>query len=332
MLYVDNSMLRAAARCDTELMLRYLLGYTTPDEGPPLRAGIAAHEALAAHLRGASRNEALAVFRGHYAAWAEAHVDPEGPLQRLTYENTATILAQWLRTRPLTSLPFEVHPDLVEVGFAVPLLDGVIFCGRLDALVIDRERREFYVLDHKTTGRLDATWARQFRNDSQLSGYVWAAQQHTGNRVVGAFINGIEFARLPSDPTRKCRDHGVAYAECRALHAKHELLIVQRTAEQLDQWTRSASELARRVQRLAASARVVRDISATMSHAAQQGMFHGACAWCQFQDFCAAGRPATMLPAFLHEPWQPYERAMTPAVVAAAEAHPHRVGLDPPAS
>ena len=306
-LYIDNSTLKAVARCSTEALVRYGFGYVAnDDESAPLRAGTDAHEALADYFRGQPADVALATFEHRYAPWADEHIDPNGPQARFTFLNLYRILTQWFATHPLHTLPFAPQPDFVEIGFAYPLDDHIIFCGRLDALVTDRERGDFYVLDHKTTGRLDLTWARSFRQDSQISGYVWAAEQTLKQPVMGAFLNGIEFSKLPSDPTRRCREHGVVYAECGLLHARSEIHITQRTPEQLERWRTNALVLAHRFRRFLLEHP---DLTA-LTNVPTEGIFHGACNWCQFNDFCAVGRPTQYATTMLTKnEWKPYDYA-----------------------
>jgi hypothetical protein len=175
----------------------------------------------------------------------------------------------------------------------------------LDAVVQGRHDGALYVLDHKTTGRLTPTWSEKFRNDSQMSGYVWAAQQTLGMPVVGVYINAIEYSQLPSAP-RKCRTHGVEYAECGPLHARSELLIYTRSPEQLETWRQNAVALARTYRTL-----LYRFGDAPLAEALTKplmtGTFTNACSWCDFAKFCSAGRPQHYVDSMLiRSPWQPY--------------------------
>ena len=302
-LYIDNSTMRAIAECSNEAFLRYHLGYTTPEERATLRSGEAAHEALAVWFRGGSKDDALARYAELYEEWAEENV---APVDRLSYANTSRILSYWFETHPLTGLPFRVDPKLVEIGFAYPLVDDIIFCGRLDAVATSYEDRSVYVVEHKTTGSITPHWLKNFRMDSQVSGYIWAAQNHTAQLVVGAYLNAIEFSKLPSDPSRKCKTHATPYEECGHLHADFQLLIVQRSQEELEEWRKTAIHLAKRYQDL-----VRRFPSLAELHKVRtQGKFHGACRFCAFADFCSVGRPMDLVTSMLvHDPWSPFDFA-----------------------
>ncbi len=277
----------------------------------PLVCGSATHEALAEYFRGKSAAEALAVYETLYRDASVLHGlddpqhplgldDPKHPLARLSYSNTRAILAEWFETHPLRAFPFRVRPEHVEVGFSVSLADDVAFVGRLDAIVEGDDG--WYVLDHKTTGRLSPATAERYRMDSQMSGYVWAAQQTLGLPIRGVYINAIEYALLPKS-TRSCKTHGVPYYECGPLHARSELLLFTRTPDQLDAWRQSALALAERYRALQNSVQTLEDLTAVP----QEGTFSGACGQCLFQRFCAAGRPVAYGHAMLtHQPWEPF--------------------------
>ncbi len=301
MIAVDTSTLSAVARCGTEAGLRYALGWTAFEDNAPMRAGSAAHEALAAWFRG----ESGVLDLNDYEVWASETVATG---DRLHPTNVRRILARWFEINPPSALPFVVpSPDLVEVGFSVPLDDAgeVQFVGRMDALGHGHQG-EWYVIEHKTTGRMDETFRRRIRSSAQVSGYTYAAQVHLKRPVVGVMVNAIELADLPDDPKRKCRTHGVVFAECGALHARAECFIVQRTPEQLDQWRHEALRLARVYERL-------RRIVPTLDHllaADTRGQFAGHCVQCQFRTFCDLGRPIDIAPNMLrHEPWEPFAHA-----------------------
>lgn len=303
---IDNSILSAVAACDTQAALRYALGLTMDEDRAPLMAGTLAHALLAAHLKGQpleswfGLNELLA-----YETFARDAVDLN---DRLSFENVMTIMRQWVATHPVASLPFRVDPALVEVGFAVPLDDNIVFVGRMDALVQD-ESGAWYVLEHKTTGRLDERWRRRYRTSAQITGYTWAAQQHLQAPVAGCFVNGIEFGRLPTD-TKKCRTHGVPYPECSVLHARFDLLIEHRAPHQTAEWLQTARQLARRYADLVLR---VSDLK-SIADVRMRGQFNGACELCQFAPFCAVGRPVSVGETLMRfDPWSPYEHAFKEA-------------------
>lgn len=84
----------------------------------------------------------------------------------------------------------------VEFTFAVPI-DGMkhpetgeplIYAGRFDML--GYYGNAAFIVDEKTAGSLGASWAKQFKLSSQMTGYVWAAKKYKFP-VQGAIIRGI---------------------------------------------------------------------------------------------------------------------------------------------
>lgn len=332
--YVDNTTLRAVAECESQAALRHVLGYTVVDEAHALECGTATHEVLADFLSGKPAAYCLQKYELLYHGYSEEHglEMPEHPMHRLCWSNTDKILREWFEQHPIGSFNFSVKKELVEVGFAIPLSDecvcghtegfhhvGVcsyalcpcceyrpafVMWGRLDAIVQSQHDGAIYVLDHKTTGRLTPYWTEKFRNDSQMSGYVWAAQKTLGMTVVGVYINAIEYSKLPDSP-RKCAKHGVQYAECGPLHMKSELLIYTRSPDQLEEWRQGALKLARKYRELI---RTVPDLPALLTETRLEGTFTGACGFCAFSKFCQANRPLHYASSMLvHQPWRPFK-------------------------
>lgn len=306
MMYCDNTLLKAVATCSTKALVRHHLGYTAPGEGVRLKAGSAMHEALAVYMEDTTQEgalRALVTLEAAYAEWAEEHV-LEARDAAYTYKNVAAVLARWLEMHPAHALPWATYEGslgteavkAVEVPFEVPLTPDVTMTGRFDALV--RKDGELYVLDHKTTGSIDERFRRQFLMSSQLSGYVWAAEAVTGERVRGVIINAVEIARLPSDPKRTCKTHAVKYAECGLEHARSEILTVDRSEAQVATWYANARRLAWQWGTLLQEP--------VVEEAPMEGTFTNACAYCEFQEWCSVGRPAESLDKlYVIERWDP---------------------------
>ena len=337
--YVDNTTLRALASCDTRAVLRHVFDLVPVDseERYPLECGIAVHEMMADYLQGKSIEYCLRKYELLYRGQSEdaSLDDPEHPLYRLSFTNTAKILNAWFEEHPLFGFSFSVNPKLTEVGFSVPLSDecvcghaepdhndlgcryrgrcscseyhpAFVIWGRADAVVQNNADKSLYVLDHKTTKQVSPFWVEKFRGDSQMSGYVWAIQKTLGQTITGVYINAIEFSKLPSDPVRKCKKHGVVFAECGPLHMKSQVLIFTRTPEQLESWRQTAIALARRYRNLYAMKNEERGLK-ELSEVLQQGTFTGDCSFCDFKHFCSAGRPVHYASAMLTEkPWRPF--------------------------
>lgn len=302
MISMDNSTGRAVARCSTEALIRYVHGYTSKEDSYALSAGSAAHTALDTYGKsGGDSGKAMQAFTAEYAPKA-TEVDSA---DRLSLANTSAVLREWFARHPFDRLPWGFADGHFEEGFSLPLTESVEFIGRLDGIVRNKTDGNWYVLEHKTTGQISSTWKRQFLTSSQITGYIYAARQLTGKNIVGAFINAIEFSKLPGDPSRRCAKHNTKYAECGHEHAKHEIIITQRTAKDVEDWKLDFLALAKRYAYLAKW--FPKD---AVDIAPQEGKFHGACSWCAFNTFCAMGRPVHAMDSLLkYERWSPLDSA-----------------------
>jgi hypothetical protein len=311
---VDNSMLSSFFTCTMKGWTRYHLGLTTRDERAELLSGQAGHAALATYHLDGDKEGALRAFDGIYKMWGSQNVDPN---DRLAWHNCRQVLDTFLTNHPPGSRawPYVVDKRFVEVPFEVPLDDhgDFILVGRID--LIATYNSHFVVNENKFTGRIDDTWKRKFRLDSQLSSYFYACKyglvdgQQLSLPIMGGFVTAIQLSKLPSDPSRKCREHGVAYAECGALHTKWEIFgPLPREEALLHGWRADALAGARRMKELW-------DMAPTIEAApsiAQEGLFTGACRWCELQEQCLTGRdPRRMLAGLIYKPWTPLERGKT---------------------
>lgn len=301
-LYVDNSTLRTLAACDMAAWTRYGMHRTTIESRKELMSGSAAAEGFAAFRRaGLDPAAGIAAFDAAYMDWSNKHV-PRG--DRLEWENCRNIMWQYfLGNTADKPQRFTPHPDKIELAFELPLSDegDVVLTGRIDALGT-WESGDMIVEDDKTTGSLSDYWAKKWRTDSGQSGYVWAARQ-LGYNVIGTVINGVEFKKLPSDPSRKCKDHKVSYAECGMRHAKWGFYgPYPRDPGWLEEWRLDAIRLARKFRDLLADA-------PDLSFAQQlpmTGTFNGHCGFCEFVDTCLSGRSPVLMEANLVESvWDP---------------------------
>lgn len=301
-LHVNNSSLKYVAECDLKSVL-HSLRLTGGDENVKMIAGSAVHAALEPFFRGEGEEAALEAFQTAYQPFADASVDPNGPLAAYTYDNISYILATWLSRYVLhddvLTIATNGNPVLkilrtmVEVPFSVPLSDdGLMLRGKMDAVVEEVPSGHLRILDHKTTGRIAGYFLEKFRLDSQFSLYVWGGQKHlqavgSDAKVVGGMVNAIEIGKLPDDPERKCSVHKVKSAECKPQHVRAEIVPVDRTEEELEEARRTAVSLARRYRELM----LLHPDASKVDRVRTQGKFNGACAWCFAKNFCEAGRP-----------------------------------------
>lgn len=329
--YCDNTLFSSTV-CQTRAIMRHHHGFTTSSTrgSAKLLAGSAGHKAMEPWLRGEGVEAALQVFEAEYRPWSDEHLDFE---DACAWQNCADVLQGWFDDHPRQRFPLIVEPENIEVGFQVPLVDecatcgytehlhptaatlnkpscskyvpAFVFYGRLDAFGRRRDDGRLFALDHKFTTRVTDDYMDQYRMDSQMSGYVWGAQQSLGEEVAGVYINAVQmFTRLPYALERRCATHTVKTKECRLLHTNYQLQPYTRTPEQLADWHTTAVALARDFKQLCQTYPDLADVPKLR----MEGTFHKECRWCEFKQWCEAGRNVDYAPSVLeYSPWAPFD-------------------------
>ena len=298
---VYNSRLSAMATCETQALMQYVYDFQKAEESVAAECGKAAHVALAHHFAGGAMGDCLDAFEREYRELSEKEVATD---DRLDWRNVRDVLQRYIETHSVERFPFEPIVEGIETPVMVPLIDGEVeFYALIDLPSRDKATGGRYPVDHKTTGRITSWWAKKFHLSSQMTGYMYAESVHSGEAVPGAFINAIELGKLPTAKT-KCRVHKVPYYECRLEHTKFELFVVNRTPPAMEQWLKDAKVLAMKFKTMALALPKVEMIG----FAKQQGVFNNGCTFCDFKDFCAAGRPPEMAASmFIKKRWAPWD-------------------------
>lgn len=305
-LFVDNTLLAGAEMCDGYAMIRFAHDLVGEQPLHYLKCGQAIHKGLEVRFRGGSDVEALTTLRNEYDAWATAHV----PEDERAYKapNVRKVFEVYLRERPVSSMPFIVEQVPPETTLQVPLVEdgSIIYTWTLDLPRVRGLHDGLLAIgDHKTTSKnLDSRYRRQWRSSSQITGGLWGMQRLTGETFVNAYLNVIQIREVPSS-TRTCSEHKVKYAECGELHLKSEVMVTSRSAEQIGRWHENAVRVATRYRDLLAKVQTPADLASVE----YRGLFTGACARCDAEDFCAMGRPAHMTTSmFQTRAWDPMAR------------------------
>jgi hypothetical protein len=228
---VSNNSLNCVATCSTKTILRYNFFYTSPEESANLKAGSAAHEALAIYFRGGTTKESLRAFRKAYKAWALENIDPADKyLARLSYQNVRLILKYWMERTPLDAFPFTVEPEHVEVKFLYPLTKSgdLVMQGILDAgPVRARQGGAVGVLDHKA----QPVWSKV------LTPHGWRAfgSLSVGDEVVG--VNGAPTKVVGVFPQGELPTYRVSFSDGAVTHcAADHLWTVYSSSEKSRGW------------------------------------------------------------------------------------------------
>ena len=286
---VSNSALEASATCSTLALLRYGYQVIPIEDVFPIQVGTAIHAALAVLYRTGDKQAAFIALLNTY---------PKGLPPKANYEwdNVSCIMTHYIDA---VVLPYFISPDLVELWFEQVLHEDeegtIVLCGRIDALPQDNTTQSLWVMDNKSTGKITDWWLKKFRMGSQLTGYTWAASRFLGQHIPGAIINGIELPKLPM-PGKKCRVHGVDYAECRKYHANHQVFQLERPPHALETWKLDAVYQAKRLRELVKTYAVSPE---GIKYVRMQGTMCGGCTFCSFIDFCIANRPVEWIGSVL---------------------------------
>ncbi len=298
---VDNSALMAKRTCTLKWALGYCLGLQVKGERADSLAGKAIHAAVAQHRRGFDGPTSLKAFDDMYRAWSETHPVEE----RLSHANLNDILATYLAAHSLSKMPFVPIAQYVEAGITVPLCEGINVFALIDCPAQDAQTGALVAVDTKSTGNITAWWTKKYRLSSQLIEYAWAMEQAFQQPCERVYVDAIEMKKLPDMSSTKCRTHKVAQSECRLMHAKWELLVVNVSAAKKEQWRRDAIQTALECRALdpAVKAVGVNGLSAWP----QEGMFNNGCTFCDYADFCAGDRSPQLAASLLeYRPWEPW--------------------------
>lgn len=289
---VDGSTLKQFAACDRKGVLE-ARGYRA-EESRYLLAGSAVHEGLAEYLRGNGVGAALDAIALAGGRLAEHDFVPQD--DRLALHNVMRVARGWFDTHAIGDLPWTTQA--VEVAAAAWLTDDIIYVGRMDGLGVDRLRQP-WIIEHKTSGKIDRTWLESWRMDSSITGYTWLMQQ-AGNHRVGVIVNGVNIVSAPNDAKRKCPKHGVAYSECGMLspHVNHQVQMYQRTVDAVAEWRNDAVVIASKLRELV-------DVQPTQL--LMRGSFHGNCGFCGFRKVCEPGLTEALLQTLATDEWQPVD-------------------------
>lgn len=97
--------------------------------------------------------------------------------------------------------PFKVIAK-PEVGFVIPLGEH-LWGGRMD-LPVEWDG-QLWIMEHKTTTRMDANYFKQFQLDKQITSYVVGAEEYLGRKCAGCLVNGLEVWKELKRPTPKSK-------------------------------------------------------------------------------------------------------------------------------
>ena len=186
----DFTTIDSFQKCRKYYYWRMVRHLDTKTVSPALEFGGAIHDALDVYYT-LGLADALTKFR-------ETYHDREGDEVR-TVANGVKVL-EWY-AKVYAHEPFKLLGK-PEVGFVFPL--GDILCGGRMDLPVDWEG-QLWVMEHKTTSRLDSNYFKQFALDKQITFYTLAAESFFGRQCSGCIVNAIEPWKELIRPTAKSK-------------------------------------------------------------------------------------------------------------------------------
>ncbi len=193
----DYTTIDMFQRCRRYYYWRIIRQLDTKTVSPALEFGKSLHDALDVYYT-EGLEKALIKFR-------ETYKDREGEEIR-TNANGIKLLEHY--SKVYSHEPFKIIGK-PEVGFVVPL-DKVLWGGRMD-LPIEWDG-QLWVMEHKSTSRLDSNFFKQFTLDKQVTSYTIGAESYFNRECRGCIINAFEpWKELirPTVKSKKPEDHFV---------------------------------------------------------------------------------------------------------------------------
>ena len=300
---IDNSILTTWAGCKTAGAMEYIYHRRADDGGKYVMAGNGFHAARAQFWRGWDTETCLKAFDDFYKDYSAMAGVEEG----ICWANMRDIMKECFDRRPVGKYPFEPVAGLVEEGISADLGNGIELWAKIDCPARDKESGIIVPVDSKgrMLGALNEWWTGKFKGGSQLTGYIWALAQRTGQFGGVGYVDVVRFHKLPDASERKCRVHKIPQKDCRLEHCEWQLLKVRRTETVVKEWLRIAQRLAREF--LMVKKTIEGDIR--LVHGMEMdGKFTGACLFCQFKSWChGQDRDLGVAEGMRVEEWRPWE-------------------------
>lgn len=173
-----RSRIETMGRCKRKWYHSYVDGVTEPGTSRDLLIGIHAHTGM----------EVLLKTKGDIAAAMDAMPSPEGEDAEHIALARAMVLG-WYRTQwPRWERDYNIIS--VEEEFLMPLAPGFHLLVRADAVVENKEDGYLYVINWKTTSRVDG-FTRKWQYDIQMWTEAMGVEQQLGRPVIGCVVEGL---------------------------------------------------------------------------------------------------------------------------------------------
>lgn len=223
---IDNTTLESFQTCPSLYFLRHKESWVPRSKSAALGFGGAIHLGLAEWYKTSSLDDALNAIE---VGWPEGlpvddyrTLDKAQKVMREYVDNYPHESWQVVQggSGPLIEVPFLLNTGMYldcRCGRVWSSEDGITTCpychilhepleygGIFDGMI--KHGGQLWTLEHKSTSVMGPLWSAQFHPNNQVTGYIWAAQEMSGQKLAGAYINGIgiyktgktKFERLPT--------------------------------------------------------------------------------------------------------------------------------------
>jgi len=286
----SNSEVSTFLDCKRKWWLEYVLCLgTNGANSQPLFAGNLVHAGVEGFRRARYMHDLThdeAVVAGNEAIQALYDDTELGPelLPSDTIELALIMFEGWTEWLVEEAVDFGLVYNGVEIEMQTPLMPGVTWLAKLDALVWNQTTESFEVIDTKTVQSLKG-FPALMQMDRQLIGYVWSAREYTGERVQTAQFDMLRKVKRTASSKPPFYDRvSVSYNQA-----------------EIDAWlfqTRSV------VADMVALRKELEDESYTLVEAAQVATprANPECSWkCQFVHICPLFNDGSRIEDMVHE-------------------------------
>ena len=179
----DASCIGEWQTCPRSFFYTYVLGLKPIEVNLPMYFGSVMHEVFRVWFTTGDLDLALVELN----AMPEETGDPNRNRGRGKF-----IFKEYAERFPFASEDFKVRD--VEVEFHLDMPDERVYSGRID--MIGEKDNLIYIMDHKTSKSVGASFFDQFRPNIQITGYCYACRELVGE-CAGAYVNALSTAQKP---------------------------------------------------------------------------------------------------------------------------------------
>ena len=169
-MHLSNNSSSTAKSCWKKYYWRYVEQLTPIRQSSSVNLGSVVHDAFDLHYKGKSQKEVVEFITSTFDEEI-ANASPE--------EQEYHVINKYTALGMFTFFPYKDIKMFEQVEsekeFAVKLLPGIDYIGRIDGLV--KKKGKWWVRELKTTGQTSRIFSQRINTSSQGTGYVWAMRK-----------------------------------------------------------------------------------------------------------------------------------------------------------